>query len=794
MGDFNLDLQKPQPSWESTFSIYGLNQLVNEPTRVTPTSSTLLDHIYTNNDNKIVNVRLSDVSVSDHSATMCTWLCKSLKTKKASHTTIVYRCFKKFDQNKFLSDLNCADFSAVYSCSTPNDAVSMWYNIFLPIVDKHAPVRKKRVKQQTLPGWLTSDIIQAMEIRDRLKKEKKFAEYKKQRNVVSMMVQVAKQKYFDTLITNNSDIGQLWRAMNDITNKSNRSKHHGQTPITPEEFNSHFLTAADRVLSTSTSQTHSAKSPYDLLDKFCTEHLLPGDSCSIPDIAVHEMGKYLSSLKNKKSMGIDNLNAFIIKLSIPYIVESLTYISNLCIKTNTFPDAWKAAKVIPLPKASDLQDPNNFRPISILSILSKPIEKHVHSHILKFIERHDLFHEFQSGFRKNHSCHSALTHMCDTWLTAINKLEIAGSIFLDLKKAFDLVDHNIMIEKLKRYVNNDSTVNFVASFLSDRSQCVFVNGATSTYGRLTVGVPQGSILGPLLFCLYINDLPLYIDKNVVCEMFADDSSLHTTSPDIKTVQDNLQTALSAVDKWCSTNKMVVHPKKTKSMVITSRQKHQRLPLKLNLCIGTDNVEQVKTHRVLGVTIDDELKWQTHITNVCKTVARNVYLLGKLKFYVDSDARLMFFNAHVMSHINYASTVWSNAGDVHLKKLNSLHRRAAKSLVSNSYLSTDEKLISLNILPLNKQFELNTAVLVYKARNALVPAYVHNLLVNSDNRYASGKYILPRTRIDLYKTSFSFAGASIWNSLQLKARSCKTLSSFKSSVKKHFLLNSFLERS
>jgi hypothetical protein len=376
--------------------------------------------------------------------------------------------------------------------------------------------------------------------------------------------------------------------------------------------------------------------------------------------------------------------------------------------------------------------------------------------------------------------------MCDTWLSGINKSEIVGSIFLDFQKAFDLVDHSILVEKFKHYVNNNNTSSFLASFLNDRNQCVFTNGTFSTFGHLTVGVPQGSILGPLLFCLFINDLPLYIDKKVSCEMFADDSSLHATSPNIETLQDDLQAGLSNVEEWCTVNKMVMHPNKTKSMVITSRQKHQRSPLKLNLCLKSGVVEQVKTHKVLGVTIDDELKWQAHIVNVCKSVARNVHLLGKLKLYVDLDARLMFFNAHILSHINYASTVWSGAGDIHLKKLNSLHRRAAKSLVSNPYLSTDEKLRSVNILSLDKQFELNTAVQVYKARYGLVPPYVTNLLVTSDNRYDSGKYILPRTRIDLYKSSFAFSGASVWNSLPLKIRNCSKLSLFKAYVKKYLL--------
>ena len=786
LGDFNIDLLKPHSSWDSTLSLHGLKQLVTKPTRVTPNSATLLDHIYTNNDTKVTNVRLSDISISDHNPVACTWLCKSIKSAKTSHTTIIYRCFKSFDNNRFLADLSTTDFSPVYNYDNPNDALTVWYNTFLPVLDKHAPIRKKRVKQQTLPGWMNRDIIEAMKVRDKYRKEKQFTEYKKQRNLVSAMVQKAKHNYFEKLISNDSNTAQLWRAMNNITKKSRRSNSE-QVTISPDEFNTHFLSIADSVLNSHVKPAPNSKPDHSLLEQFCKERLPPSDSCKIPNIAIHEVGRYIEDLKNKKTMGPDNLNTFIVKLSLPYIVESLTFIYNRCIKTNTFPDAWKTAKVVPLPKSQDTSDPNNFRPISILSILSKPLEKHIQHNILGFVETRHLFHDLQSGFRKTHSCHTALTKMCDTWLSAINESKMAGAIFLDFRKAFDLVDHEIIISKLRYYLNNDATVLFLSSFLRDRTQTVLMNGNFSKPGDLKVGVPQGSILGPVLFCLFINDLPLHIENSdVSCEMFADDSSLHTTSTDIKVIETNLQKELSNVDRWCSENKMAIHPQKTKSMVISSRQKHQRAPLTLNLVLGTHTVEQVETHKVLGVTIDNELRWQPHITNICKLVASNIHILGKLKTYVEPEARLMFFNAHCLSHINYASTVWCGAGELHLKKLNSLHRRAAKIIVSNNFLSTTQKLRSVNILSLEHQFEFNTAVLVYKAKHRLVPSYVQKLLTPADSRYQSEKYLIPRTRIDMFKSSFAFSGANIWNSLPVKIRACKTLSSFKSCLKKYLL--------
>ena len=181
-------------------------------------------------------------------------------------------------------------------------------------------------------------------------------------------------------------------------------------------------------------------------------------------------------------------------------------------------------------------------------------------------------------------------------------------------------------------------------------------------------MPQGSVLGPLLFNLFINDLPLHItNTKVVCELFADDNSIHSCGTDVESIQCSLQEDLNDVSKWCHENSTVIHPGKTKSKVLASRQKHQRKPLMLKLTLGASLIEQVREHRVLGVRLDEELKWQSHIDSVCKKFARNLFLLGQLKHYVSTDCLKMFFNAQLLAHINYASTLWSNASEVHLKK-------------------------------------------------------------------------------------------------------------------------------
>ena len=624
LGDFNYDLMKPQPAWESTVSLFGLSQLIKSPTRITPTTSTLLDHIYTNDSALICETSVSDVSISDHSPVMCSLPDKMSKSRSEGHTTIQFRSFKNFNMNEFLHDLHITPFDKILQCTDATKALNLFCDMFKLIIDKHAPTRRKRVKQRVLPGWLTGEITEAMKIRDKLKRQKKFPEYRQQRNKVTTLVRDAKRAYFTKLINQNSDTATIWRAMNNITGKSTSTNKSSETNISADTFNDHFLSVASHLKQSCSASAKPFQNSAALTD-FCKDKLKWHDSCAIPEMTVLDVGNYISKLKNKKSTGPDDINVFLLKSALPYIVEPLTYIYNLCIRHSVFPDPLKKAKVIPLPKTKVVTSSNDFRPISLLSVLSKPLENHIYKHLISFIEHHDLFHPFQSGFRNHHSCHTALVRMCDKWLSSVNNSEITGAVFLDFKKAFDLVDHNILIKKLSSYLQNQNTLDLICSFLRDRTQYVHVRGTSSKEGCIRYGVPQGSILGPLLFCLFINDLPLHIKNDkTLCEMFADDSTIHAHSSNLSAVQLALQHACDDVIDWCRDNEMVLHPEKTQCMVVTSRQKHQRKPLALDIKLQNNSLRQVQTHKVLGVYIDQELKWQNHIEHVCKTVSRNVF--------------------------------------------------------------------------------------------------------------------------------------------------------------------------
>ena len=266
-------------------------------------------------------------------------------------------------------------------------------------------------------------------------------------------------------------------------------------------------------------------------------------------------------------------------------------------------------------------------------------------------------------------------------------------------------------------------------------------------------------------------------------MFANDTSLNASDINTATIRNELQKIITEVSDCCDNNALILHPAKTESMQLATRQRHQLRPLVLNPNLKDNHIEQVHEHRHLGIIIDDEFSRRPHITSTCKTVSIYLHLLSQLKHFVDTSKQKLFHHAHISPHLTYASTVGDGCSDILLHKVNSLHRRAAKLMMPDLSLTTDAKLQHLRLLPLREKLMLNKAVLVFKACRNSAPQYLKDLFICHNIRAPSRSMILPKHRIDLFKTSFSFAGASHWNSITTRITSCSTLISFKTQLHK-----------
>ena len=791
LGDFNIDISKPHVNWESTFELFGLRQFIYTPTRVTESTSTIIDHIYSNNHNNIVSAGVKELDISDHYLVECNVNFRMHRSSMKCHTYIRYRSFKHFSKDHFLSDLAQAPFGLIYNHNNPDEALETWNSVFLSVVNKHAPLRRKRVKHQQLPPWLTKDIMQAMAERDRLKKAKNYTDYKKVRNQLKNMVRNSKRAYFNKVAGAEDNVRSIWQAMNTFIGRQKNSKSAIPSNLSAEDFNDFFVSIAESLSNQSKNDTYQYTCPKVLTD-FCKEKTKGTDIFLVPPITTYKVAQYITTLPNKKSAGLDDINSTLLKQALPYVLDTLTYVFNLCISNCTFPADLKKAKVIPIPKGKEISQLDNYRPISVLPILSKVLEKHIHRHLMQFCEHRSLFHPLQSGYRNKHSCVTALVQMTNSWLTALNddKIKMAEVVYLDLRKAFDMVSHRNLMLKLAVYLPNSPMLPLLESFITDRRQCVQLNGSFSTEKGIKRGVPQGSVLGPLLFCIFINDLPLNVtNKNVDCHMLADDTTLSIYSGEIKEAEASLQLSLNEANEWCMHNDMRINASKTKSMVLSTRQKHLCSNPTLNLTLNGEYVSQVSEHRLLGITIDEALSWQPHVEQLTKKLSKNLYLLSQLKHVITQEARELFYNAHIKSHIDYASVIWDGCSQNVMKQINSLHRRAAKLILFHTDLSTDEKMVQLEMPCLANHHCITKAILMFKIVNTPdTPKYLQEMFSSCCSPYPSMRNRLfePRPRIDLYMSSFSYSGAHLWNKLPTDLRICGSVAQFKAKLLKAIL--------
>jgi exonuclease III len=749
LGDFNIDLLKTTNQWTTLTNSFNLHQLIKTPTRVTATSQTLIDHIYVSNKNNVIETCVPISAISDHYPICITWSKKGAKIPKTGHKTITYRCFSKFDKNVFLSDVINSQLTSVYNITDPDQAIEYWLNTFTEIYDRHAPLRTIRVKHTAKPEWMTKELQEAGYLRDYLKQHGYHEESNKLRNAINSQKRREKKKYYKDLLSTKSNPKTVWKAINKLTNKSASTKSGVIKDISAQELNNHFTTIADTLITTDQSKSNDLEA----LTAFCSNKNITSD-LNIPFMTVFEVYHYLTHLKESKARGLDGLDTEILKLSAPTITDTLTYIYNICLEKGYFPNALKKAKIIPIHKSGNTSDPTNYRPISILSVLSKPLEKHIHKHTLKHVDDNKLMLSNQSGFRKGHSCHTSLISLVDQLLKNINHNEYCGVLFIDFKKAFDVIDHDLLIRKLSRYGFSMHTLNLIHSYLTNRQQCVTTSTSTSDLKTLKYGVPQGSVLGPLLFTLYINDLPLYIQADI--EMFADDTTIHTSNVNLKQLMPSLQQSANTLMKWTELNHMAIHPQKTKFMLITTRQKRQNLPLKLpSIKINNQIIEEVDSHKILGITVDNNLSWSEHMTVLCKNISQKVYQLSQIKYFLDPYSKKLFFLAYIQSSIDYASTIWDSASANTLKPLLSLHKRAIKIILNKSESLTNFDFKQSNILPLDKRLNYNKGVMMHKIMKGNAPPSLTNTFSANENRDISKLYI-PLPRIDLYKSSLAYS--------------------------------------
>ena len=342
------------------------------------------------------------------------------------------------------------------------------------------------------------------------------------------------------------------------------------------------------------------------------------------------------------------------------IADCVKHLLNLSIETGAVPSEWKQAKVVPLFKSGSKDDLDNYRPISILPILSKILEKAVFHQLHSYLSENSLLSPYQSGFRENHSTQMAVTFLTDKIRGNMDKGLLTGAAFIDLKKAFDTVPHDGLLNKLYRYGIQDQPLSWFESYLTNRTQRVSIENHLSSAANVSSGVPQGSVLGPLLFILYINDLPLAVGLSSVM-LYADNTVIFTAASNIDQLQLTLSLDLNNVSNWLTANGLFLNLKKTEYVFFGTRQRLVRSESHSPLCMEGKKVNQVKSFKYLGVLLDECLSFNDHISYLRSKVASRLGLLSRLRGCLTTEAANKIYLSPVLPILSYCDMCFCPLG-------------------------------------------------------------------------------------------------------------------------------------
>ena len=510
-------------------------------------------------------------------------------------------------------------------------------------------------------------------------------------------------------------------------------------------------------------------------------HSTMSNTFSFQPTSTETVAKKLRQLNGKKATGFDLIPPKLLKAAADELAPSLASQINIGISGAYFPTDMKAAQVTPVFKKKSPLDKANYRPVSILPTLSKVFEGVLADQLTVFFE--NIFSPLLSAFRKGLSCQSILIKLVEDWKAALDNKHYVGAVLMDLSKAFDCLPHNLLLAKLKAYGLSDKANELMNSYLSGRRQCVKIGSVTSIWLNILKAVPQGSILGPLLFNIFMNDL-LYIIQNCQVYNYADDNTICDSDTDLSKLKANLKAKSEDAIDWFHQNAMVANPDKFQAMFLApSRQER----ITDSIQVRDSIIQSESSVNILGIDIDEKLTFNSHINKICRKAGRQVNVLRRLSHMLDVESRLAIFKAFIISNFNYCPIVWHFCGKGNTNKMEQIQERALRFVFNDLTSSYDILLDRAGVTTLTLSRIKTIAAEVYKASNDLSPLYIADMFCpraeTQHNLRNTNLLTLPKVKTVKYgKNSLLFEGVKIWNHLPNDIRIAQNFPAFKNLLK------------
>ena len=652
LGDMNLTHDDPKV--KLLCNLFNMSQIILKPTRVTLDSAKIIDHIYTSNNDFHIHSDVLKTSFSDHYT-----IYTVVKWAKSTYAPKTYkrRNYIKFNEILFLQDIsNFTQSFNIHKFSTVENAWQIFKESFLNICNRHAPVRTSKIKPTHKP-WITKDIISLIHQRNKLhslalklNSRLLFEEYRKMRNLVTLEIRHSKQNFTNhSILTSQGDTAKMWSALKHVMGKSASNKSNSNV-LTANQINTFFATVGSKLAEKFTSgiSTHipsSSNFPTSIHTfKFST-------------INTEEVFKLLTATGTKPKLDILEFDNYLLYLSAAFTAKPLTDIFNMSCVTGHVPHDFKKARVTPIYKNSGSVDEcSNYRPISVMCNVAKVFEKCINMQLLKYMKKHAFLSPHQSAFRNNFSTQTSLHRVIDDWLEAIEHKSVTLVCCYDLKKCFDSIDHHILLNKLSMYGIKNIEYSWFKSYLTDRSQATFYQNSLSTFSQVNTGIPQGSILGPLLFLIFINDI-VNIPYRCYINLYADDILLYASDDNINCAVTHLQDDINKLSQWFKDNKLTINNDKTFLIPIGSKQRLSSIIKLPNIYIDEYLLPWKNECKYLGVIIDSNLTWHSHINFICSKLRPKLGILTRLRHILSRKELCLIYTTLIQSVIDYGITLW-----------------------------------------------------------------------------------------------------------------------------------------
>ena len=793
-GDFNICLCSDSAEVQAfsdfmhTFHYFSV---ITKPTRFPSNdlcNPSLLDHIWTNKITLYESYILMH-DATDHLPTILRVPYLSVNSNSQSKLKITFRHNCDANRDKFTNNIQSFNWSSIAS-NNINIYVKNFTNKLNEMYCHAFPLKTKYVSgKQSINPWMTPNLSKLIHIKSKYFNLYRLGFINKSennyfKNKVKSIVGKSRSYYYKQLFERNKrDIRATWKALTVLINKIPSSKiiksilwngiEYSADLDIAEIFNKYFSQVAVQL---DESLPISNIDPLSYVSNSISSSLFlrPSDpyECAsiIRDIKVTKQGKDEVPIK-----------LFIENRSFLSVIVSQMINQSMCL--GIFPESLKFAYLTPIFKKGDAQKPSNYRPISILPFLSKIFEKIMYARLIKFFTDNNLITLSQFGFTKNKSTLDAILQVTESLYDALNLKQNSINIFIDYSKAFDTVNHSILLGKLESYGVRGLPLNLIANYLCDRQQVVRINNSFSTVTNSNIGVPQGSVLGPLLFLVYINDLP-NISENFTPTLFADDTTLSFKGTNLNSLITTCNSELQKFYIWSESNRLTINVEKTNAFLFTN----QKLPCHIgDLLLNNQKIDFINHCKFLGIILDKNLKFDQHIVYICGKISKSIGILYRIRSCVPRHCLVTLYYSLIYPYILYCLPIWGATSDIHLNPLRILQKRAVRILNDASYYQhTNPLFYSSKILKIDDIYFMTVASYMYKNRERF-PELIRLHNYGTRNR---DTLLPPFERLCISQQSVIYNGTKIWNSIPNRVKNSESMAVFKRNLKL-FLLNRYM---